>query len=83
MLTRCYFSNVLVRVTFSNCTIFKIDRQEVCYLCVNENPIRCLFHCFQDVPASCECSLSAAQNEIFHFVILCTERKHFIVFECI
>ena len=39
-------------------TVFKMCRQKMCRFRVNERPIRHIFHRFQNVPASCECSLS-------------------------
>ena len=55
--TRCRFQNVLVRVQFSKCTVFKMCRQKMCRFRVNGRPIRHIFHRFQNVPASCERSL--------------------------
>ena len=46
-----------VRVPFSKSTVFKICRQKICRFHVNGRPIRHIFHRFQNVPASCECSL--------------------------
>ena len=56
--TRCRFQNVLVRVPFSKSTVFKICRQKMCRFRVNGRPIRRIFHRFQNVPASCERSLT-------------------------
>ena len=50
----CRFQNVLFRIPFSKSTIFKICRQKMCRFRVNRRPIRHIFHCFQNVPASCE-----------------------------
>ena len=59
--TRCRFQNVSVRVPFSKCTVFKICWQKMCRFRVNGRPIRRIFHRFQNVPASCERSLSFFQ----------------------
>ena len=56
--TRRRFQNVPVRVLFSKSTVFKICRQKMCGFRVNGRPIRRIFHRFQNVPASCERSLS-------------------------
>ena len=56
--TRCRFQNVPVRVPFSKSTVFKICRQKMCRFRVNRRPIRHIFCRFQNVPASCERSLS-------------------------
>ena len=56
--TRCCFQNMSVRVPFSKSTVFKICRQKMCHFRVNGRPIRQIFHRFQNVPASCERSLS-------------------------
>ena len=55
--TRCRFQNVSVRVPFSKSTVFKICRRKMCRFRANRRPIRRIFHRFQNVPASCECSL--------------------------
>ena len=55
--TRCCFKFIPVSVPFSKSTVFEICRQKMCPFCVNGRPIRHIFHCFQDVPASCERSL--------------------------
>ena len=47
-----------VTVPFSKSTVFKICRQKMCRFRVNGRPIRRIFHRFQNVPASCERSLS-------------------------
>ena len=47
-----------VRVPFSKSTVFKLCRQKMCRFRVNGRPIRHIFHRFQNVPASCERSLS-------------------------
>ena len=56
--TRCRFQNVPIRVPFSKSAVFKICRQKMCRFRVNRWPIRRIFHRFQNVPASCERSLS-------------------------
>ena len=56
--TRCCFKIMPVRVPFSKSTVFKICRQKMCYFRVNRRPIRHIFHRFQNVPASCERSLT-------------------------
>ena len=56
--TRCCFQNVSVRVPFSKSTVFKMCRQKMCRFRVNRRPIRRIFHRFQNVPASCERSLT-------------------------
>ena len=58
LFTRCRFQNVSVRVPFSKSTVFKICRQKMCRFRVNGRPIRRILHRFQNVPASCERSLS-------------------------
>ena len=58
--TRCRFQNVPIRVPFSKSTVFKICRQKISRFCVNRRPIRRIFHRFQNVPASCERSLSVS-----------------------
>ena len=58
MFTRCRFQNVPIRVPFSKSTVFKICRQIMCRFRVNRRPIRHIFCRFQNVPASCERSLS-------------------------
>ena len=58
--TRCRFQNVPIRFPFSKSTIFKICRQKMCLFCVNGWPIRGIFHCLQNMPASYEHSLSAS-----------------------
>ena len=58
LFTRCRFQNVPIRVPFSKCTVFKICRQKMCRFRVNSRPIRHIFCRFQNVPASCERSLS-------------------------
>ena len=57
--TRCRFQNVPMRVSFSKSTVFKICWQKMCRFHVNRRPIRRIFHNFQNVPASCERSLSS------------------------
>ena len=52
------FQNFRVRVPFSKSTVFKIYRQKMCRFRVNGRPIRRIFDRFQNVPASCERSLS-------------------------
>ena len=73
--TRCRFQNVSVRVSFSKSTVFKICRQNLCRFRVNGRPIRRIFHRFQNVPTSCERSLSSsfilfpynfARDDAFH-----------------
>ena len=61
--TRCRFKNVSVRVPFSKSTVFKICRQKMCRFRVNRRPIRRIFHRFQNVPASCERSLSVPSHK--------------------
>ena len=56
--TRCFFKYMLVRVPFSKSSDFEICRQKMCRFRVNGRPIRHIFHRFQNVPASCERSLS-------------------------
>ena len=56
--TRCRFQNVPIRAPFSKSAVFKICRQKMCRFRVNRRPIRRIFHRFQNVPASCERSLS-------------------------
>ena len=56
--TRCRFQNVPIRFPFSKSAVFKICRQKICRFHVNRRPIRRIFHCFQNVPASCERSLN-------------------------
>ena len=56
--TRCRFQNVPIRVPFSKPTVLKICRQKMCRFRVNRRPIRHIFCRFQNVPASCERSLS-------------------------
>ena len=51
--TRCRFQNVPIRVPFSKSAVFKICRQKMCRFRVNRRPIRRIFHCFQNVLASC------------------------------
>ena len=60
--TRCSFPNVPIRVPFSKSTVFKICRQKMCRFRVNRRPIRRIFHRFQNVPASCERSLTQLIN---------------------
>ena len=67
--TRCRFQNVSVRAPFSKSTVFKICRQEMCCFRMNGRPIRRIFHRFQNVPASCERSLSCFCTE------RCTQNK--------
>ena len=55
---RCCFKFIPVRVPFSKSTVFEICRQKMCRFRVNRRPIRHIFHCFQNLPASCERSLS-------------------------
>ena len=52
--TRGCFQNVPVIVPFSKSTVFEICRQKMCRFRVNGSTIRHIFHCFQNVPASCE-----------------------------
>ena len=54
----CCFKFMPVTVPFSKSTVFKICRQKMCRFRVNGRPIRRIFHRFQNVPASCERSLS-------------------------
>ena len=63
MFTRCRFQNVPIRVPFSKSTVFKICRQKMCRFRVNRRPIRRIFHRFQNVPASCERSLSVPSHK--------------------
>ena len=75
VLTGSRFQNVPVRVPFSKSNVFKIYRQKVCRFRVNGRTIRHIFHRFQNVPASCECSLKLleeSQND---------EYKKYSVFE--
>ena len=58
MFKRCCFKLMPVTVPFSKSTVFKICRQKMCRFRVNGRPIRRIFHRFQNVPASCERSLS-------------------------
>ena len=51
--TRCSFQNMLIGVPFS-----KSAGKKMCCFRVNRRPIRRIFHRFQNVPASCEDSLS-------------------------
>ena len=51
------FPNVPVTVPFSKSTVFKIWRQKMCRFRVNGRHIRNIFRRFQNLPASCECSL--------------------------
>ena len=53
-LSKCRCQNVPVRVPLSKPTVFEICRQKLCCFRVNEKPIRHIFHCFQNAPASCE-----------------------------
>ena len=62
--TRCRFQNVHLRVPFSKSAVFKICRQKMCRFRVNRRPIRRIFHRFQNVPASCERSLSSYRVQI-------------------
>ena len=62
MFTRCCFQNVPIRVPFSKSTVFKICRQKMCRFRVNRRPIRHIFCRFQNVPASCERSLTVSVN---------------------
>ena len=62
--TRCRFQNVPIRVPFSKSAVFKICRQKMCRFRVNRRPIRRIFHRFQNVPASCERSLSGIKASI-------------------
>ena len=55
---RCCFKFIPVRVPFSKSTVFEICRQKMCRFRVNRRPIRHIFHRFQNLPASCERSLS-------------------------
>ena len=57
--TRCCFKFIPVRVPFSKSTVFEICQQKMCRFRVR--PIRHIFHHFQNVPASCERSLSIIQ----------------------
>ena len=57
-----------VRALFSKSTIFKICRQKMCRFRVNGRPIRHIIHRFQNVPASCERSLSLAFE--WNFMVL-------------
>ena len=52
------FSKSAGSVPFSKFTVFKICRQKMCRFRVNGRPIRHIFHRSQNVPASCERSLS-------------------------
>ena len=52
------FQNVPVGVPFPKSNIFKIRLQKMFRFRVNGRPIRHIFHRFQNVPASCECSQS-------------------------
>ena len=56
--TRCCFKFRPVRVPFSKSTVFEICWQKMCRFRVNGRPIRHIFHRFQNVPASCERSLT-------------------------
>ena len=56
--TRCHFQNVPVRVPSSKSTVFTICRQKMCRFRVEGRPISYIFHHFQNLPASCERSLS-------------------------
>ena len=58
MFKRCCFKFMPVTVPFSKSTVFKICRQKMCRFRVNRRPIRRIFHRFQNVPASCERSLT-------------------------
>ena len=51
-------SNMSVRVQFSKVTVFKMCRQKMCRFPVNRRPVRHIFYRFQNVPVSCERSLS-------------------------
>ena len=55
---RCCFKFIPVRAPFSKSTVFEICRQKMCRFRVNRRPIRHIFHRFQNLPASCERSLS-------------------------
>ena len=61
--TRCRFQNVPVKVPFSKSTVFKIYRQKMCRSRVKGRPIRHIFCRFQNVPASCERSLSVLSHK--------------------
>ena len=73
--TRCCFQNVPVRVPFSRSTVFKIGMQKVCRFRVNWRPIRHIFECFQNLPASCKRSLGDASHPSsshkFHNMMRC------------
>ena len=60
-----------VTVPFSKSTVFKICRQKMCRFRVNGRPIRRIFHRFQNVPASCERSLSLYVKGNGHRVAIC------------
>ena len=60
--TRCCFQTVLVIVPFSKSTVFKICQQKMCRFLVNGRPIFHTLHRFQNVPASCERSLSSTSK---------------------
>ena len=68
--TRCRFQNVPFRAPFSKSTVFEICRQKMCCFRVNRRPIRRIFHRFQNVPASCERSLSFDQLLISFIIFL-------------
>ena len=59
--TEFRFQNVPVRAPFSKSTVFKICWQNMCRFRVNGRPIRRIFQCFQNLPASCECGIRLYQ----------------------
>ena len=60
--TRYHFRILPVRVSFSKSTVNKICRQKMSRLHVNGRPICHIFHRFQNVPTSCERSLTEQQS---------------------
>ena len=74
---RYHFQNMPIRVPFSKSTAFKICRQNMCRFRVNRRPIRQIFHRFQNVPASCERSLTYDNPPLReHILSLSTNASH-------
>ena len=69
------FQIVPVRVPFSKSPIFKIWRQKMCHFHVNRRPFRHIFHCFQNLLASCECCLNLLlllrYTSLYRIIIFC------------
>ena len=74
MLTGCRFQNLPLEFLFQNLPFSKSAGKKMCRFRVNGRPIRHIFHRFQNVPASCERSLSFVAN----FRNLCDSDFNFI-----